>query len=290
MPVRERGTEVPLTLPPGRPALVATDLDGTLLRHDGTLSERTRAAIRAAEEAGVDVIFVTARPPRWLHMLADAVGPHGVVLAGNGAFVVDMRSRSVVSHTGFSRGDLLPLVRDLREAFPDAGFGVERHSGLSVERAYVAIHDEGSDVAEVLERLEDLDDEAPTGKLLVVRRGEPGEQFLRAVDDVVGERGHVQFSGATFLAEVSPPGVSKASALITWCAARSVDPADVWAFGDMPNDLPMLTWAGASFAVANAHARVHAATTHSCPSNDDDGVAHVLEAVVARAAEERTGR
>jgi len=56
----------------------------------------------------------------------------------------------------------------------------------------------------------------------------------------------------------------------------------VWAFGDMPNDLPMLRWAGASFAVANAHADVHSQATHRCPSNDQDGVAHVVEAVLAR--------
>ncbi|MGN6240353.1 MAG: HAD family hydrolase, partial [Cellulosimicrobium cellulans] len=67
---------------PGRPAasssalprVVATDLDGTLLRSDGTVSERTRAALRAAEDAGVEVVFVTARPPRWLDQLADVVG------------------------------------------------------------------------------------------------------------------------------------------------------------------------------------------------------------------------
>ncbi|HYN28519.1 MAG TPA: HAD-IIB family hydrolase [Dermatophilaceae bacterium] len=277
-------------LPDGRPSLVATDLDGTLLRRDGSLSARTRAAIRAAEDAGIDVIFVTARPPRWLHALADAVGPHGVVLAGNGAFVVDMRTRSVLSYSGFRRAELLPLVSDLRSAFPDAGFAVERHTGMTMELAYREIHAEGADVAALVERLDEIDDDAPTGKLLVVRSGEPGEQFLEDVDEVVGVRGQVQFSGATFLAEVSPPGVSKATVLASWCESRSIEPRDVWAFGDMPNDLPMLRWAGASFAVANAHPLVRSATTHHCPSNEEDGVALVLEAVVARTSAPRGPR
>jgi len=77
----------------GLPRLVATDLDGTLLRSDGTCSERTRATLAAVELAGIQVVLVTARPPRWLQDLVDLVGEHGVVLCANGAFVYDVRSR-----------------------------------------------------------------------------------------------------------------------------------------------------------------------------------------------------
>ena len=67
---------------PARPWLIATDLDGTLLRSDGSVSERTRRVLAAVEAAGVEVVFVTARPPRWLHDLAEVVGAHGVVICG----------------------------------------------------------------------------------------------------------------------------------------------------------------------------------------------------------------
>ncbi len=103
------------------------------------------------------------------------------------------------------------------------------------------------------------------------------EQFLVAVGRVVGTRGIVSYSGADGLAEISAPGVTKAAALAAWCRRLHVAAADVWAFGDMPNDLPMLTWAGTSFAVANAHPDVLAMADHTCPSNDEDGVAQVLE-------------
>ena len=76
---------------------------------------------------------------------------------------------------------------------------------------------------------------------------------------VVGDRAVVAFSGAGGLAEVSAKGVTKAAALAGWCAELGIDAGEVWAFGDMPNDLPMLTWAGRSFAVANAHDDVLAA-------------------------------
>ena len=95
--------------------------------------------------------------------------------------------------------------------------------------------------------------------------------------EVVGDRGIVAFSGAGGLAEISAPGVTKAAALESWCTDLGIGAEDVWAFGDMPNDLPMILWAGTSFAVANAHPDVVAAADHVCPSNDEDGVAQILE-------------
>jgi hypothetical protein len=94
-------------------------------------------------------------------------------------------------------------------------------------------------------------------------------------------RAQVTYSAAGGLAEIGPLGVTKGSVLVEWCRARGIPASAVWAFGDMPNDVPMLAWAGTSFAVANAHPDVHAAASHSCPSNDDDGVACVVESLIA---------
>jgi hydroxymethylpyrimidine pyrophosphatase-like HAD family hydrolase len=91
----------------------------------------------------------------------------------------------------------------------------------------------------------------------------------------------VTYSGFDGLAEIGPPGVTKASSLAEWSARRGILATDVWAFGDMPNDLPMLTWAGVSFAVANAHPDVVAAASHCCASNAEDGVAGVLEELLS---------
>ncbi|MGO2741920.1 MAG: HAD family hydrolase, partial [Cellulosimicrobium funkei] len=116
------------------------------------------------------------------------------------------------------------------------------------------------------------------------------ETFFARVRDAVGDRAHLAYSGAAGLAELLAPTVTKDAALARWCARLGVEPRDVWAFGDMPNDLPMLRWAGRSFAVANAHPDVLAAATDRTGSNDDDGVARVLlDAVEAlRGAPRRT--
>lgn len=78
------------------PKLIATDLDGTLLRNDRTVSERTLRALRAATEAGVEVVFVTARPPRFVDELAAGSGLSGTAVCSNGALVYDVGTRTVL--------------------------------------------------------------------------------------------------------------------------------------------------------------------------------------------------
>ncbi|MGO3813526.1 MAG: HAD family hydrolase [Cellulosimicrobium funkei] len=297
----------PRPVAPGRPAasssglprVVATDLDGTLLRSDGTVSERTRSALRAAEHAGVEVVFVTARPPRWLGALADVVGGHGHVICLGGAAVWDLATAS---------GHAAALVADLRTAVPGIALAFERVDGPTFDPGFRSTPDDDADVVAVVEST--LDPGAapggstrqpggatrqPVGKILardpavpvedspatqpvVVADGQTTAQetFFARVRDAVGDRAHLAYSGAAGLAELLAPTVTKDAALARWCARLGVEPRDVWAFGDMPNDLPMLRWAGRSFAVANAHPDVLAAATDRTGSNDDDGVARVL--------------
>lgn len=257
-----------------RPRLVATDLDGTLLRSDGALSDRTTAAIASAERAGIEVVFVTARPPRWLHDLADAVGGHGIALCGNGAFVLDVARREVVESWPFSAAQLADVTGALREAVPGIVFAAECADGMRREEAFV---DDYADEATTVPV-----DGQEAGKLLARAPHLPHEEFLHRVEEAVGDRAELGFSGAIGLAELTPKGVTKASGLARWCAGRGIDAADVWACGDMPNDLPMLRWAGRSFAVANAHVSVLAEAHEHLGSNDDDAVAALLEQLAAR--------
>jgi len=262
----------------GLPRLVATDLDGTLLHSDSTCSERTRATLAAVELAGIQVVLVTARPPRWLQDLVDLVGEHGVVLCANGAFVYDVRSRQVRDERCMAAGLVGRIADDLRNALPGIAFAVESRVGFGREWGFRDERTTPQDVAAAV--LEELLD-PPPGKVLARCDDMPAEQFHRLVKEVVGERAVVSYSGASGLAEISAPGVTKAAALAEWCAGQGIDSVDVFAFGDMPNDLPMLTWAGRSFGVANAHPDVLDMVDEVCPSNDDDGVAQVLEAVLA---------
>jgi Cof subfamily protein (haloacid dehalogenase superfamily) len=272
------------------PRLVATDLDGTLLRSDGMPSARTVAAVAAAEGQGIDVVLVTARPPRWLDHLASVAGAHGIAVCGNGAFVYDIGARDVVTTRPLLPELVATLRLDIAQAVPGVIFAAERADGALVEAGFP-----DSDTAGTLptDRVH-AEETGPwrddgVGKLLAVAPHWDDAEFLDLVTRVVGDRAHVEFSGAAGLAEITAPGVTKARALADWCHRWGVDRRAVWAFGDMPNDLSMLAWAGESFAVANAHPDVLATARHTCPSNDDDGVAQVLEWVVATMARAQGG-
>lgn len=260
------------------PRLVATDLDGTLLRSDGTVSAYTTDVLRQVERAGVQVVVVTARPPLWLDELAHVIGEHGLAICANGAFVYDVRERRVVAEHTLSREVVLEVAADLRAALPGIGFAVERNDGSGREESFVNPHPvpPGSPVGPLEKLLEPL-----PGKLLARHPRLDPVEFLGSVERLAAGRVIVAYSGADGLAEMSAPGVTKAAGLADWCLTHGIEPGEVWAFGDMPNDLPMLAWAGRSFAVANAHPTVLAAVTDRCPANDDDGVARTLAAAVA---------
>lgn len=260
------------------PSLVATDLDGTLLRDDGTASPRTVAALAALTEAGIELVLVTARPPRWVADLP-FLPDHGVVICVNGAVVFDAVRGAVLEHLPMADGLVRALAADLRARLPGPALAAERPAGFATEAHYRSVHPVPDDVV-VVRRLEEALD-GHTVKLLVRCPAVPDAELVAAVDGVLEGRGVVMHSGAAGLAEVHHPEVSKAATLARWAAARGVEAADVWAFGDMPNDLPMLDWAGRSFAVANAHPAVLAAADEVCGSNEEDGVAVVLERLVA---------
>jgi hydroxymethylpyrimidine pyrophosphatase-like HAD family hydrolase len=264
----------------GQVRLAATDLDGTLLRSDGSCSARTRAALAAVEAAGIQVVMVTARPPRWVLGLADLVGKHGLVLCSTGAFVYDVPSGQVVDEHCLAADDVGKIAVDLRNALPGIAFAVENRLGFGREHGYF---DESVTLTDPsAETLEDLLDPLP-GKLLARCDGMPSELFLQVVERVVGERAVVSYSGAVGLAEMGAVGVTKAVALAALCDSRGIDRSEVIAFGDMPNDLPMLAWAGRSYGVANGHPDVLDMVDEVCASNEDDGVAQVLEGLLAHA-------
>lgn len=272
-------------MPPARPRVIATDLDGTLLRSDGTVSERTVAVLNRAAAEGILTILVTARPPRWLHDLAHVVGEHGIAICAKGAFVYDVAARRVTEANVFEAASLGRLVGELRVVVPGILFAAESASGCTVESGWPDPRKAVAAGRVRCDRIEQLlASPRPgdrVGKLLALARDRASEEFLATVSVTVGDRAVLAYSGAIGLAELNPPGVTKAAGLARWCRARGIASSEVWAFGDMPNDLPMLRWAGRSFAVANADAGVRASAGEICPSNDQDGVAQIIETLLA---------
>jgi Cof subfamily protein (haloacid dehalogenase superfamily) len=274
-----------------RPRLIATDLDGTLLHDDKSVSERTVEALAAAEQAGVEVFFVTGRPARWMGVVSDHVHGHGLAICANGAAVVDLhRGRRVVQVRELAEHDARSVVHALREAAPGVTFAVERTGGFHYEPSYPPVHLDPSAVVAPVEKLlaESATDGSgkpfttqPVLKLLAQHPTLDPDAFLSLARLSAGRYAEITRSSPTALLEVSGLGVSKASTLALCCAQRGISADEVVAFGDMPNDLEMLGWAGTSYAMANAHPDVLAATTHRTASNEEDGVAAVIERLLA---------
>jgi Cof subfamily protein (haloacid dehalogenase superfamily) len=272
-----------------RPGLVASDLDGTLLRSDGEVSRRTRAAMDACWEAGIPVVGVTGRGPRLLDSVRAAVAGRGVAVLGQGGYVVDLERDEVLRTVGLPREVAVRVIEQIERiagelvvAVEDAAEQAEARRPLRVQHGFDWPYPEP---AHLLPRHQVL----PPGPVLKAFLRSPAidqDDLLELARGVVDPAdAEVTHAGLGFI-EVLPPGVSKATGLQVALDRYGVDLGDVLVFGDMPNDLPMIAAVagagGRAVAVANAHATVRAAAPELTSGNDVDGVARYLEAVLAR--------
>ena len=266
--------------------LVASDLDGTLLRSDGSVSAFTAHTFARARDAGLPVVFVTGRPPRWLPEVVRTTQHVGSGICANGALVVDLATQGVIEAFPMTAATLDQVVATLRAEVPGIAFGVEwvptgeptpfAHEHGYLPRYAVAEAERGDDVRD-LARGHDV------VKLLArVPSGHDADSFLDQAIDHVAHLATVTHSDSQdVLLEMSAHGVSKGSTLATYAAGLGVDSRYAAAAGDMPNDVAMLEWAGVGLGVVHAHPRVRAIADAVIPDPDDDGVARFLDAVLA---------
>jgi Cof subfamily protein (haloacid dehalogenase superfamily) len=270
-----------------RPRLVASDLDGTLLRSTGEVSPRTRAALEACWAAGIPVVGATGRGPRLLDSVQVVLDGRGVAVLAQGGYVVDLERDEVLRTVGLPREQAAEVIERIEAAVgpllvavEDAAEQAEARRPLRVQHGFDWPYPEP---AHLLPRGKVL----PPGPVLKVflRSASLGQDELlaRARAAVDPARAEITHAGLGFI-EVLPPGITKATGLGVALERYGVGFADVLVFGDMPNDVPMLTAArqagGRAVAVANAHPDARAAAGGVTSGNDVDGVARYLEAVL----------
>lgn len=260
------------------PRLIASDLDGTFLSPDGTVSELNLAAIAAARDAGIGVVFATGRPPRWLDVLRGLPCDEQRVICSNGALVFDLSDdRPLISHP-LPAALVAEVVAMIRERVPGVAFGVELGLRFGTEPDYVRNsadhHPEQSTVAPA----EELVGAGPVIKLLVQHVAYSSDDLHAIVEPLLGDRVTVTHSsfGDLGLLEISAAGVSKASTLAEYCRGLGIDAADVAAFGDMPNDAEMLGWVGRPYVMAHAHASLAGLGAPAIGSNADSAVGRTI--------------
>jgi len=266
---------------PALPKLIATDLDGTLLRSDRGVSERTRSVLKACAAAGIEVVLVTARPHRTVVELAQDLGSVNTAICANGAAVLDVATGAADLVHSFQVDEAVAIVADLRPVFaPRTGFALETGAQVFCEPDFRPGLISGDSAV----LTEDLRSARPVGdryvKVLARDDLANADDMVAAARAVLGDRAECSQSGGRGLVEIAPRGATKAGTLAWHCARLGIGAQDVVAFGDMPNDLPMLIWAGTAYAVANAHDDVLSVVDRVTASNDEDGVAAALEALL----------
>lgn len=259
--------------------LVALDLDGTLLRSDLTLSERSRHAIAEVTTAGHSVALITAR--HWLGARAIAADAGAVdhLICSNGAIVYDLKTQAVRDQVNLDIEVARAFIKQVRADIPEVGVGWETATGGYRDSVFHALSDPTpTPYRRIVQLREEIDDDLLITKLLVGHGTLQCHEVIERLP-VDAHAVHVWNSGGWF-AEVTSPKVSKAHALATLADELGLTSADVIAIGDQPVDIPMLRWAGRGIAMANAHPDVLAAVHEHTASNEDDGVALVLEALL----------
>lgn len=258
------------------PRLVATDLDGTIIRSDGTISRRTTQALIAAEKAGATVVLVTGRPPRWIGDIAEQTGHHGIVICSNGAIVYDLHDEQIIESTLIPVDIVTEVVETLLTAMPELSFAVETGVDAYRSHGYRSGWNLEPDLEIPFHDLAVLTERA-AAKLLASHPHLGADELLAATRTLLGDLVEATHSNGRGLVEMGPFGVSKATALARFSTDLDIARDEAVAFGDMPNDVPMLIWAGVGYAMANAHPDALAAADQTTASNDEDGVAMVLE-------------
>lgn len=265
-----------------RPSLVATDVDGTLIDDNEKVSDRTRAAVHAVIESGTPFVLATGRPPRWIEPVVDELGYAPMAVCANGAVLYDSATDRVLGARVLGVDELAWLADVASSVLPGCGLAAERvgesahdaatpqfvsapgyeHAWLNPDNTELAEH-------EVIGE--------PAVKLLVRLPGATSREMAEALVPKLHGLVDVTYSTTHGLIEISAAGVTKASGLRELAGHLGVSPEDLVAFGDMPNDIPMLSMAHHGVAMENAHPEAKSVADEVTATNVEDGVARVLE-------------
>ncbi|RBM05627.1 HAD family hydrolase [Streptomyces sp. PT12] len=264
--------------------LIATDLDGTLLRRDETISARTRDALIAAQAAGAEHIVATGRSVAWTRHILDDLGYRGLAVCGQGAQLYHAGEHrlltSVTLDRALARGvierleaELGPLALAANRDGLDGNVAMDERFRAAVGsgftgRADAPFPDHAPDRGELFAE--------PIIKMYLQRPGMSDDDLATAAAAVAGTAVGIVVSGLG-LVEMLPLGLTKATGLSLAARRLGVTAAETIAFGDMPNDIAMLRWAAHGVAMAGAHPDVKGVADEVTADNDEDGIALVIE-------------
>ncbi len=262
------------------PELIAFDLDGTLLRSDGSLSPRVRQAVREVKNQGCVIALSTGRPWRAVAETAERLGVVDYSVCLNGASI-HKSNGELLKLTAMTEQQTRESAQLARRLVPGVAIGADMADGRHIWDEDFT-HDFPSDFSITPVRVPDalLALDGPVLTWLLDCKAVSPMKAIEAMSAWMPEGTEVRPSGLE-TPEIVASGVSKGTGLNEVAAINAIDASNAWVFGDGLNDLEMFLWAGHSVAMRNGHPKILSMAADIAPSHDEDGVAVVLEDLLA---------
>lgn len=270
--------------------LIAIDLDGTLLHSDRTLSDENRQAVQAAKSAGVQVVLCTGRPLRSMHYLLDEIGlrdEEDIAITYNGGLIQKTSNGEIVNEITFNREECLDVYElgqslGLPVNFIDLDYVYEPPYPVGAESIYMTTNKkvpkkEALQFVDVL--MDELPDPFTINKIVMSRPGEELDAVIPNIPATYHEKYNI-YKSQDFILEILPQHVDKGYSMRLLGERLGLDKSQIMGIGDQENDLSLVENAGFGVAMDNAIARVKDAADYITKSNDENGVAHVINKFV----------
>ncbi|MBC1978581.1 HAD family phosphatase [Listeria marthii] len=272
---------------------IILDIDGTLLNDDKKISTETKKALITAQQNGVKLILASGRPTTGMHLYAEQLEMekyHGLLVSYNGAKVVDCQTKEELFNQALTVAEGKAVLEHMKNFEVKVMIDKDDYMYVNdVFDCYVPYKGEEINIIQYESRggnfkLCEKDDLAAfldyrISKILTA--GDPAymQENYQAMMAPFKDSLNCVFT-ADFYFEFTAQGIDKAKALDTVLTPMGISPENIIAFGDGHNDITMVEYAGTGIAMSNAVPELKAAASSVTLSNNEDGIAHVLNSLI----------
>ncbi|EFR86518.1 HAD phosphatase superfamily protein [Listeria marthii FSL S4-120] len=272
---------------------IILDIDGTLLNDDKKISTETKKALITAQQNGVKLILASGRPTTGMHLYAEQLEMekyHGLLVSYNGAKVVDCQTKEELFNQALTVAEGKAVLEHMKNFEVKVMIDKDDYMYVNdVFDCYVPYKGEEINIIQYESRgcnfkLCEKDDLAAfldyrISKILTA--GDPAymQENYQAMMAPFKDSLNCVFT-ADFYFEFTAQGIDKAKALDTVLTPMGISPENIIAFGDGHNDITMVEYAGTGIAMSNAVPELKAAASSITLSNNEDGIAHVLNSLI----------
>jgi Cof subfamily protein (haloacid dehalogenase superfamily) len=264
--------------------LIALDMDGTLLRNDKTISKETHRSIQKARAKGVRVVLTTGRPidgvKRYLKEL-NLVNEDDYAITYNGSLIQNSKTREIVSKTLMTLDDINYLYKLSQELKVNI-HALTDHSCITPKVSkYTQVEADINEIPIDIVDFSNIDKSTSIVKIMFVDEPDFLSEVVAKLPSEIYEKYTVVRSAPYFL-EFLDKNVNKGAGVALLAEKLDIKPEEVICVGDAGNDLHMIKFAGLGVAMGNAFPEVKEIADYITLTNDENGVAHVINKFVLK--------